>query len=204
MTKSTQMTRIFDVLLSFLWLIILLPIFLIIAILIICTSKGAIFYTQKRVGKNNKDFTLFKFRTMRVNADKSGLLTVGTNDTRITKTGFFLRKYKLDELPQLFNVLIGDMSLVGPRPEVRKYVDFYNDEQKYVLTVRPGITDYASIEFRDENKILAQFDNPEKHYVEVIMPQKIQLNLRYIDNRCLKEYFRVLFLTGKAIFLARR
>jgi lipopolysaccharide/colanic/teichoic acid biosynthesis glycosyltransferase len=198
------MIRIFDILFSFLGLIILAPIFIVIAILIIYTSKGNIFYAQKRVGKHNKDFTLFKFRTMRANADKSGLLTVGTKDARITKVGYFLRKYKLDELPQLFNVLKGDMSLVGPRPEVRKYVDLYNDEQKRVLNVRPGITDYASIEYRNENKILAQFDEPEKQYVEEIMPQKLRLSLRYVENRIVKEYFKILFLTGGTVFLARR
>lgn len=194
------MIRFFDILFSFLGLILLTPFFIIISLLILFTSKGGIFYTQRRVGKNNKDFTLFKFRTMRRDAEKSGLLTVGEKDDRITKVGGFIRKNKIDELPQLFNVFIGNMSLVGPRPEVRKYVDLYNDKQKHVLTVRPGITDYASIEYRDENAILAQFAHPEKHYVEVIMPQKIRLNLRYIDNRSLKEYFKVLFLTGKVFF----
>lgn len=194
------MIRFFDILFSFLGLILLTPFFIIISLLILFTSKGGIFYTQRRVGKNNKDFTLFKFRTMRRDAEKSGLLTVGEKDDRITKVGGFIRQHKIDELPQLFNVFIGNMSLVGPRPEVRKYVDLYNDKQKHVLTVRPGITDYASIEYRDENAILAQFAHPEKHYVEVIMPQKIRLNLRYIDNRSLKEYFKVLFLTGKVFF----
>jgi lipopolysaccharide/colanic/teichoic acid biosynthesis glycosyltransferase len=137
-------------------------------------------------------------------ADKSGLLTIGEIDDRITKVGGFLRKNKIDELPQLLNVLTGNMSMVGPRPEVRKYVDLYNDEQKRVLTVRPGITDYASVKFRDENQILAQFGNPEKKYIEDIMPHKIQINLSYMDSISLKEYFRVLLLTGKTVIFARR
>jgi lipopolysaccharide/colanic/teichoic acid biosynthesis glycosyltransferase len=134
-------------------------------------------------------------------SEVKGLLTVGNNDARITKTGRWLRKYKLDELPQLWNVLKGDMSWVGPRPEVRKYVDLFDDEQKRVLTVRPGITDYASIEYVNENQLLAQSDNPENFYVDVIMPQKLKINLRYIENKSVKEYFRILFLTGKSIFI---
>jgi lipopolysaccharide/colanic/teichoic acid biosynthesis glycosyltransferase len=152
------------------------------------------------VGKENKDFTLFKFRTMYTKADKEGLLTVGEKDARVTKVGYFLRKYKLDELPQLVNVQIGDMSFVGPRPEVRKYVNLYNDVQKRVLSVRPGITDYASIAFKNENQLLAQSPHPEKLYIEEIMPQKLQLNLKYVENPSLKEYFKILFLTIKIIF----
>jgi lipopolysaccharide/colanic/teichoic acid biosynthesis glycosyltransferase len=191
------MIRFFDIIFSLLGLIILTPFFVIIALFIVCTSFGRVFYRQKRVGKNNKDFILIKFRTMRSGADKHGLLTVGEKDARVTKVGHFLRKYKLDELPQLFNVLTGNMSLVGPRPEVRKYVDLYNDEQKRVLAVRPGITDYASIEYVDENRLLSQSENPEKQYIEVVMPQKLQLNLQYIENQSLKEYFKILFLTAK-------
>ena len=194
------MTRFFDIMFSLLGLIILMPFFIIIALCIACTSHGGIFYAQKRVGQCNKDFTLFKFRTMVVDADERGLLTVGAKDVRITCVGHFLRKYKLDELPQLWNVLKGEMSWVGPRPEVRKYVDLYNDEQKRVLTVRPGITDYASIAYRNENNILAQSSNPEKQYVEEIMPEKLQLNLRYIENQSVREYFKILWLTGKAVF----
>jgi lipopolysaccharide/colanic/teichoic acid biosynthesis glycosyltransferase len=195
------MIRFFDILFSLLGLIFLIPFLLIISILIVCSSSGKVFYLQKRVGKNNKDFTLIKFRTMRPNADKNGLLTVGEKDVRVTKTGYFLRKYKLDELPQLFNVLMGKMSLVGPRPEVRKYVDLYNDEQKRVLEVCPGITDYASIEYIDENQQLAQSDNPEKFYIEVVMPQKLQLNMRYIENRSVKEYFKIVGLTLRTFLL---
>jgi lipopolysaccharide/colanic/teichoic acid biosynthesis glycosyltransferase len=193
------MIRFFDIFFSLLGLLLLVPFFLIISLFIACTSRGAIFYTQKRVGKDNKDFKLFKFRTMCVNADKKGLLTVGEKDCRITKVGRFLRKYKLDEFPQLWNVLKGDMSLAGPRPEVRKYVDMYNNEQKQILNIKPGITDYASIEYIDENRILSRTDDPEKQYIEVIMPQKLQLSFQYMENRSVKEYFKMLFLTAKKI-----
>jgi len=193
------MIRFFDILFSLFGLIILAPFFIIISLLIICTSRGNVFYFQTRVGKQNKDFTLYKFRTMRTDADKKCLLTVGEKDTRITGIGYLLRKYKIDELPQLWNVLKGDMSLVGPRPEVRKYVELYNNDQKRVLEVRPGITDYASIEYVNENQLLAQSDNPEKQYIEIIMPEKLKINLRYIENRSLKNYFKILLLTMKRI-----
>lgn len=174
--------RIFDIICSFFGILILLPIYLIISVFIFFDSKGGVFYFQKRVGKENADFSLFKFRTMATGSDKKGLLTVGAKDSRVTKVGYYLRKYKLDELPQLFNVLIGDMSLVGPRPEVRKYVDLYNDKQKQILNVRPGITDYASIEYFNENEVLAKSSNPEKTYIEEVMPHKIELNLKYIEK----------------------
>jgi len=193
------MIRFFDVLFSFIGLILLFPFFVIISLVIICTSGFPVFYFQTRVGKNNKDFTLYKFRTMRKNADKKGLLTVGNNDARVTKIGRFLRKLKLDELPQLWNVLMGTMSFAGPRPEVRKYVDLYNDEQKRVLNVRPGITDYASIAFVNENQLLAQSEDSEKYYVEVIMPEKLKINLRYIENISIKEYFRIILATLKSL-----
>lgn len=194
------MIRFFDILFSFIGLTILTPIFFIISLLVVCTSRGAVFYKQIRVGKNDEDFVLYKFRTMKTGSDKISLLTVGDNDLRITNIGRFLRKYKLDELPQLWNVLKGDMSLVGPRPEVRKYVNLYNDAQKQVLSIRPGITDYASIAFVDENRILALTQDPEKEYIETMMPQKLELNLRYIENRSVKEYFKILLLTAKSIF----
>lgn len=189
------MIRFFDILLSLLGLVILSPLFLILYVAVCVESKGGGFYRQKRVGKGGKDFYLYKFRSMRMGSDKKGLLTVGGKDPRVTKIGAFLRKYKLDELPQLFNVLKGDMSLVGPRPEVRRYVDLYTFEQRKVLEVRPGITDYASIEYRHENDILAQATDPEKTYVEHVMPDKIRLNMLYIQNSSLKEYFRIIFLT---------
>lgn len=187
--------RLFDLIFSFLGLFLLLPIFILLYISIRLESRGNGFYSQIRVGKNNRDFKLYKFRSMRVGADKKGLITVGGRDPRITRVGFFIRKYKLDELPQLFNVLIGDMSLVGPRPEVRKYVDLYTDEQKKVLSVRPGITDYASIEYVDENEILGNALDPDKAYIEEVMPDKIRYNMKYIDNQSVKEYFKIIFLT---------
>jgi lipopolysaccharide/colanic/teichoic acid biosynthesis glycosyltransferase len=142
-----------------------------------------IFYLQERVGKDGKFFLLYKFRTMHLNADKKGLLTVGGRDPRVTKIGYYLRKYKLDELPQLFNVFFGSMSLVGPRPEVRKYVELYNNEQRNVLSVKPGITDYASLEFINENEILAQSSNPEQTYIHEVMPAKLELNSKYIKQQ---------------------
>jgi lipopolysaccharide/colanic/teichoic acid biosynthesis glycosyltransferase len=152
------------------------------------------------VGRNNKDFKLLKFRSMVTDADTKGLITVGGRDPRVTQSGYFIRKYKLDELPQLINVLIGDMSLVGPRPEVRKYVDMYNETQRKVLSVKPGITDYASIEYIDENEILGRAENPEKVYIEQIMPEKIKFNMKYIQKRSVKEYFKIIFLTiGKIV-----
>jgi len=194
------MIRFFDILFSFIALIILLPFFVIISIAIIINSKGGAIYKQIRIGKNAKEFKLFKFRSMYVDADKKGLLTVGSSDRRITNVGKFIRKYKIDELPQLFNVLIGDMSFVGPRPEVKKYVDLYTPEQRKVLTVRPGITDFASIEFFNENEILANSNDPEKTYIEQIMPKKINLNMRFIENPSLKNYFFVIFKTFFKIF----
>ena len=194
------MIRFFDFLFSLIGLILLLPVFLLICILIIINSRGGAFYYQMRVGKNGKDFNLIKFRTMVTDAEKQGGLTVGARDSRITSTGYFLRKYKLDELPQLINVLKGEMSLVGPRPEIRKYVDCYTPEQWFVLTIKPGITDYASIEFINENEILGSSANPEKTYLAEVMPAKIALNRKYIENMGIQEYFRILFKTlGKLI-----
>jgi lipopolysaccharide/colanic/teichoic acid biosynthesis glycosyltransferase len=189
------MIRIFDIVFSFIGLLICLPLFIFIYLMIVIESKGGGFYKQKRVGRNNIDFSLYKFRSMQIGSDKKGLITVGGNDPRMTKVGVFVRRFKLDELPQLFNVLIGDMSLVGPRPEVRKYVNLYSKEQFKVLNIRPGITDYASIAYVDENIILGSAINPEKVYIEEIMPDKIRLNMKYIDNHSIKEYFYIIFLT---------
>lgn len=193
------MIRFFDFLFTVLGLIILSPLFLIVAIWIKLDSNGPIFFRQTRVGKNDKDFKLLKFRSMVTDADKKGLITVGGRDPRVTRSGYFIRKYKLDELPQLINVLKNDMSLVGPRPEVRKYVDLYNETQRKVLSVKPGITDYASIEYIDENEILGKAENPEKVYIEQIMPEKILHNMKYIQNRSVKEYFKIIFLTIEKI-----
>jgi lipopolysaccharide/colanic/teichoic acid biosynthesis glycosyltransferase len=189
------MIRLCDIVFSAIGLLLLSPLFLIVYILIRCESKGGGFYCQQRVGKDGRMFDLYKFRSMRTGSDKKGLITVGGHDSRITRMGYFIRKYKIDELPQLWNVLKGDMSLVGPRPEVKKYVDLYTEEQRRVLSVRPGITDYASIEYVDENEILGKADDPDRVYVEEIMPAKIKLNMRYIENRNLNEYFKIIGLT---------
>jgi lipopolysaccharide/colanic/teichoic acid biosynthesis glycosyltransferase len=189
------MIRFLDFIFSLLGIVILMPFFILVSILIKLNSKGSLIYKQSRVGLNNVNFFVFKFRTMRMNSDKSGLLTVGGKDPRITSIGYYLRKYKLDELPQLFNVLIGDMSLVGPRPEVRKYVDLYTKEQIRILDVRPGITDWASIIYRNENDILEKSLNPEQTYIEEIMPDKIGYNLIYINRYNVFQYFKIIIFT---------
>ncbi len=194
------MKRIFDILTSAIVLLVLLPVWLVIALLIAIESPGGVFYKQVRVGKDNRDFHLYKFRTMRVGSDKKGLLTVGERDNRITRIGYFLRKYKIDEFPQLLNIIKGDMSIVGPRPEVRKYVDMYTPEQMKVLSVRPGLTDYASIKYVNENEVLAASDNPEQTYIDEVMPAKLELNLQYIANQSLLEDIRLIFKTFMAIF----
>ena len=193
------MIRFFDIIFSIIGLVILSPIFIVLYLLIRIESKGGGFYSQERIGKNGKPFKLYKFRSMRIGSDKKGLITIGEKDNRITKTGFILRKYKLDELPQLWNVFIGDMSLVGPRPEVKKYTDLYTEEQKQVLQVRPGITDWASIKYVDENKILGEAKDPDEAYVNLIMPNKIKLNMVYTQHQTLGEYFKIIFTTFKEI-----
>lgn len=176
------MKRLFDIVASGLGLLVLSPLFLIIAIWIKLDSKGPVFYRQVRVGWHNKDFRIFKFRSMRVGSDKGSLVTIGGRDPRVTRSGYWIRKFKLDELPQLINVFIGDMSLVGPRPEVRHYVDYWTPEQMHVLDVRPGITDPASIKFRNENELMEKAEDPEKYYIEVIMQEKLKLYLEYVNN----------------------
>ena len=193
------MIRFFDILFSIIGLVLLSPLFTVLYLLIRIESQGGGFYSQERIGKNGKPFKLYKFRSMRIGSDKKGLITIGEKDNRITKTGFILRKYKLDELPQLWNVFIGDMSLVGPRPEVKKYTDLYTEEQKQVLQVRPGITDWASIKYVDENKILGESKDPDDAYVNLIMPNKIKLNMVYIQHQTLGEYFKIIFTTFKEI-----
>ena len=193
-----MLKRIFDIILSLFGLIILLPFMLIIAILIKLDSKGSVFFKQIRVTKNEREFKIFKYRTMKVGSDKYSQITVGKDD-RITKIGSFLRKYKLDEIPQLINVLLGDMSLVGPRPEVPKYVALYTKEQKEILKVRAGITDYASIEFSDENDLLASEEDPEKAYIEKIMPKKIELNKKYLSEISILTDIKIILLTIKKI-----
>ena len=187
--------RLFDIVASGCGLLVLSPLFVVLAIWIKLDSKGPVFYRQVRVGRNNKDFKLFKFRSMRVGADKQGLITVGGHDPRITRSGYFIRKYKLGEFPQLINVFIGDMSLVGPRPEVRKYVDMYTPEQMRVLSVRPGITDLASIRYRNENELLEQAENPDEYYEQVIMQDKLRINLEYVDNHSFWNDIKLIFMT---------
>jgi len=193
-----MLKRIFDITMSLLGLLILSPFLLLLALTIVIESKGGVFYKQTRVGKNNIDFKLYKFRSMTIGSDKKGLLTVG-NDARITKVGYYIRKYKLDEFAQLINVLIGNMSLVGPRPEVRKYVEMYNQEQLKVLNVKPGITDYASIEYFDENQILGESKNPEETYIKDVMPHKLELNKKYIKNPSFSHDIKLIFKTLKII-----
>jgi len=193
------MIRFFDILGSVIPFIVLSPLFLLVYVLIRLESKGGGFYTQERIGRYGKPFKLYKFRSMRIGADKGSQITVGDRDPRITRMGYFIRKYKIDELPQLWNVFIGDMSLVGPRPEVRKYVEMYTEEQRKVLSVRPGITDWASIKYMDENTILGQAEDPDKAYVEQIMPDKIRYNMKWIENQNVIEYLRLVLLTFKKI-----
>lgn len=193
------MKRLFDCISSIIVLLLLFPIWLLIALFIVLESRGGVFYKQVRVGKENKDFYLYKFRTMRVGSDKKGLLTVGNRDHRVTHVGYFLRKYKLDEIPQLINIIKGDMSIVGPRPEVRKYVEMYTPEQRVVLTVRPGLTDLASIKYVDENEVLAAAADPEKMYIEEVMPAKLQLNMEYIKCQSVGYDLQLIFKTIGAI-----
>ena len=189
------MKRTFDIVISFFVLICFLPLGLIISILIILTSSGGLFYRQTRIGKNGKPFRIFKFRSMRTDSDKAGKLTVGMRDSRITPIGFFIRKYKLDEFPQFINVLIGEMSIVGPRPEVKEYVDLYTENQRNVLKVKPGITDYASLEYFNENELLAKSANPQQTYIDEIMPAKLKLNEKYLENPSIGHDLKIMSKT---------
>ncbi len=195
-----MLKRLFDIFVSFTGLLLLLPLFFIIGLVVRLGSPGSVFYRQQRVGKKGQLFRIFKFRTMQPNSDSKGLLTVGGRDPRITRSGYFLRKYKLDELPQLLNVLIGDMSFVGPRPEVKKYVDLYTPQELQVLNVRPGITDYASLEYFSENELLATSDDPETTYIQEIMPAKLKLNARYIEEAGLLTDVKIMGRTILKIF----
>ena len=197
------MKRLFDIIASGLGLIVLSPLFLILAVWIKLDSKGPVFYRQVRVGYKNKDFRIFKFRSMRVGADKGSLVTIGGHDPRITQSGYFIRKFKLDELPQLINVFVGDMSLVGPRPEVRHYVYFWTSEQMRILDVKPGITDPASIKFRNENELMEKTEDPEKYYIEVIMQEKIKLYMEYVEKHSFWYDIRLIFKTFWVIIKER-
>ena len=189
------MIRILDLVFSLLGLFVLAPLLFLCAVLIKLNSEGPILYKQARIGLNGVEFNMNKFRSMVLNSDSAGLITIGERDARITFVGFFLRKFKIDEIPQLINVIKGEMSLVGPRPEVKKYVDLYTINQRKVLSIRPGITDWASIYYRNENVILGKSSNPEKDYINRVMPDKINYNLIYINNFGLTEYFKIIFTT---------
>jgi len=193
------MKRFFDILVSGLGLLFFCPLFLIITIWIKLDSQGPVFYRQMRVGKDNKDFRIFKFRSMRVGSDKGSLVTIGGRDPRVTRSGYYIRKFKLDELPQLLNVLVGDMSFVGPRPEVRHYVNYWTVEQMHVLDVRPGITDPASIKFRNENELMGHAKDPEDYYINVIMQEKLKLYLEYVNYHSFLGDIKLIFQTFAVI-----
>ena len=195
------MKRLFDILFSLFILQFFLPFGIVLSVLIMLESKGGVFYKQERIGKNGIPFYLLKFRSMRTNADKLGKLTVGMRDPRITRIGYFIRKFKLDEFPQFINVLKGEMSIVGPRPDVKEYVDLYTAEQRTILLVKPGITDFASLEYFEESDLLAKSSHPEKTYIEEIMPAKIKLNQKYIANPTLLVDLKIIFLTAKRILM---
>ena len=192
--------RLFDIISSGIGLLCLAPFFVVMAIWIKLDSRGPVFYRQTRVGRYGRDFRIFKFRSMRVGSDKGRQITVGERDPRITRSGYFIRRYKIDELPQLINVFLGDMSVVGPRPEVRKYVDLYSEEQRKVFQVRPGITDLASIKYRNENELLSQVDDPDTYYIDVIMPDKLAINLEYIRHQSFMGDIKIIFNTLFKIF----
>jgi len=194
------MKRLFDLLLSLLIILFFFPFGFIISLLILIESPGGVFYKQERVGLYGNPFNLLKFRSMKTGADKKGKLTIGMRDDRITRIGYFIRKYKLDEFPQFINVLKGEMSIVGPRPEVKEYVALYTEEQRLILNVKPGITDYASITYFRENELLAKSDNPTKTYIEEIMPEKIALNQKYIQRPTVGHDLKIIWLTAKKIF----
>ena len=192
--------RTFDILFSSIGLLMLLPVFLVMAVWIKADSEGPVFYRQVRVGMHGKLFRIFKFRSMRLGSDKASQITIGERDSRITRSGIIIRKYKLDELPQLINVFTGDMSFVGPRPEVPKYVDLYTEAQRHVLDVRPGITDMASIKYIDENELLGKANNPEDYYIHTIMPDKLSINLEYVKNNSFMDDVTIIFKTLSKIF----
>lgn len=194
-----MLKRAFDITASGLGLLCLSPLFAALAVWIKLDSRGPVFYRQTRVGKDNRDFRIYKFRSMRPDSDKKGLITVGGRDPRVTRSGYYIRKYKLDELPQLINVFLGEMSLVGPRPEVRKYVDMYTPEQMRVLSVKPGITSLASLRYKDENELLARAEDPDRCYIEKVMPDKIAIDLEYVDRASLLTDIKLIFSTIKGI-----
>lgn len=197
------MKRLFDIVASLSGLIFLSPLFFFVAIWIKIDSKGPVFYRQVRVGRNNKDFRIFKFRSMSVGSDSGSQVTIGSSDSRVTRVGYWIRRYKIDELPQLINVFLGDMSLVGPRPEVRHYVNFWTPDQLHVLDVRPGITDPASIKFHNESELLENVENPENYYIHVIMQEKISLYLEYVKNASFFYDVKLIIMTINVVLTGR-
>lgn len=197
------MKRLFDIIASGCGLLVLSPLFIILAIWVKLDSEGPVFYRQVRVGYKNKDFRIYKFRSMRIGSDNISLVTIGERDSRVTRSGYLIRKFKFDELPQLLNVFLGDMSLVGPRPEVRHYVNYWTEEQLHVLDVRPGITDPASIKFRNENELMGMAENPENYYINVIMQEKIKLYLEYVENASFFYDLQLIFKTFWVIVCGR-
>ena len=197
------MKRIFDVLFSGFVLLCFMPIGLLLAILILLESKGGVFFKQVRIGKNGTPFYLFKFRSMFIDAESMGKITIGSRDPRITRVGFYIRRYKLDEFPQFINVIRGEMSIVGPRPEVKEYVDLYSEEQRKILAVKPGITDYASLTYFHENEILAKSENPQQTYIQEVMPEKIRLNEKYLANPTLLQDISIIRKTVVKMFFSR-
>jgi len=193
------MKRLFDIIFSLGGLLLVSPVLIITAFWVKIDSNGPILYRQQRVGLHGKDFFIFKFRSMYTDSDKKGLITIGGHDSRVTRAGYYIRKYKIDELPQLINVFIGDMSIVGPRPEVRRYVNLYTPEQLHVLDVRPGITDAASIKYRNENELLASQSDPEKYYIQVIMPDKLAINLQYVQLHNLSMDIQLIIQTIRSL-----
>jgi len=196
------MKRVFDILFALIVLICFLPIGILLSLWILLESRGGVFFLQNRVGKDGVSFQLLKFRSMHVNAEAQGRITVGSRDSRITKSGYYLRKYKLDEFPQFINVLKGEMSIVGPRPEVREYVDLYTESQRKILQVKPGITDLASLAYFHENELLAKSDNPQQTYIQEVMPEKIRLNEKYLANPSLSQDLVIICKTFAKIFRA--
>ena len=194
------MKRLFDIIAAILVLIMGLPFFIIIALLIVLDGKGGVFYSQERIGRYKRSFNLYKFRTMQPGSDNLGQLTIGSKDSRVTSIGYYLRKCKIDEFPQLINIIAGHMSVVGPRPEVPKYVKMYNQEQLNVLKVRPGLTDYASLVYFKENELLGKAQDPENVYIKEIMPQKLALNNKYIKEKGMLTDLNIILKTLLRIF----
>jgi len=190
-----MLKRLFDILFSIIGLALIFPVLFLISILIKLDSKGPVFFVQGRVGKHNKDFNIYKFRTMEIESAKKGNLTLGNDDSRVTKIGYFLRRYKIDELPQLINIIKGDMSFVGPRPELRYYVNFYKEEDLEIFKIRPGITGLASLKYRNEVELLKKAKDPEAFFIKTIIPDKLKYNKEYISKKSILFDLKLIGLT---------